>query len=179
MEHSFRHTVIFTTLLCVVCSVLVSAVAVSLRERQQYNQLLDRKKNVLAVAGLMEPGERLASEEIDRRFEANLEARVVDLESGDLLEDVDPETFDQRKAAKNPETSRAAPENPAKVRRIPDMAVIYLVRGEGERIEGLILPVEGMGLWSTLYGFIALETRRSHHPRPHLLPAQRDPGTGR
>jgi Na+-transporting NADH:ubiquinone oxidoreductase subunit C len=34
---------------------------------------------------------------------------------------------------------------------------VYLVEGE-QGIERIILPVHGYGLWSTLYGFIALES---------------------
>ena len=66
MEHSTRHTVIFTVVLCVVFSVLVSSVAVGLRDRQIENQKLDRIKNVLGVAGLAEPGESLSNDELNR-----------------------------------------------------------------------------------------------------------------
>ncbi|MBW2315854.1 MAG: Na(+)-translocating NADH-quinone reductase subunit C [Deltaproteobacteria bacterium] len=156
MEHDARYTVAFTALLCVVCSALVSAVAVGLRERQEENRQLDRMKNVLAVSGLVEPGERQERAEIQRRFAEGLEPRVVNLATGAFVEDVDPLAYDQRKAAADPDTSRPAPKNPARVRRLPEHAVIYLLRREG-RVEGIILPVEGMGLWSTLYGFLALE----------------------
>jgi Na+-transporting NADH:ubiquinone oxidoreductase subunit C len=36
------------------------------------------------------------------------------------------------------------------------MALIFVLR-DGDRTEGLVLPVEGYGLWSTLYGYLALE----------------------
>ena len=51
MEHSPARTVIFTTVLCVVFSVIVSAVAVNLEDRQKENKRLDRIKNVLLVSG--------------------------------------------------------------------------------------------------------------------------------
>ncbi len=35
-------------------------------------------------------------------------------------------------------------------------APVYLVRNDGE-IEQVILPVEGAGLWATMYGFLAVE----------------------
>jgi Na+-transporting NADH:ubiquinone oxidoreductase subunit C len=146
---------IFTTLLCVVFSVLVSSVSVALRDRQQENRRLDKIKNVLGVAGLMEPGERLGREELSRRFEANLLPRIVDLETGQYVDRADPMLFDQRKAAKDPERSRSAPENPAKVRRVPDEALVFLLM-DGDELAGLIVPIEGYGLWSTLYGYLAL-----------------------
>jgi Na+-transporting NADH:ubiquinone oxidoreductase subunit C len=45
----------------------------------------------------------------------------------------------------------------AKISRRENYAVIYLVEGEGGELDKIILPVHGYGLWSTLYGFVALE----------------------
>jgi Na+-transporting NADH:ubiquinone oxidoreductase subunit C len=148
--------VIFTTLLCVVFSLMVSVVAVVLEERQEENRRLNRIKNVLGVAGLLEPGERISRDEMSRRFEERLEPRIVDLQEGRILEGVDAMAFDQRAAASDPSRSREAPENAAKVRRIPNQALIFEMR-DGDQVEGLVLPVEGYGLWSTLYGYLALE----------------------
>jgi len=156
VEHSTRHTVIFTTLLCVVFSVVVSAVAVSLHDRQEENKRLDRIKNVLGVAGLAKPGETLSPEELSGRFEAGLEAIVVELATGQVADGIDPLSFDQRKAAKDPERSRPADTNRAKVRRVPNHAVVYLIK-DGDEVTGFVLPIEGYGLWSTLYGYLAIE----------------------
>ena len=49
---SIRHTLLVATVLCVVCSVLVSGSAVGLRGRQEANKQLDQQKNVLIAAGL-------------------------------------------------------------------------------------------------------------------------------
>ncbi|MCP3986317.1 MAG: Na(+)-translocating NADH-quinone reductase subunit C [bacterium] len=156
MEHSTRHTVIFTTLLCVVFSVVVSTVAVSLHDRQEENKRLDRIKNVLGVAGLAEPGERLSPDDLNGRFESGLEPVVVEMTTGQGVGGIDPLSFDQRKAAKDPERSRPAEDNRAKVRRVPNHAVVYLIK-EGDQVTGFVLPIEGYGLWSTLYGYLAIE----------------------
>ena len=159
MEHSARHTVIFTTLLCVVFSVLVSAVSVALKDRQEENKRLDKIKNVLSVAGLIRPGESLNRDELAQRFEARLKPRIVDLSTGEYVDVDDPMSFDQRKAQSDPERSTRAPDNAAKVRRLPNQALIFLLMDrEGEEVEGIVLPVEGYGLWSTLYGYLALGT---------------------
>ena len=156
MEHSTRHTVIFTTLLCVVFSVVVSTVAVSLHDRQEENKRLDRIKNVLGVAGLAEPGEKLSPDELNARFESGLEAVVIDMVSGQVVEGIDPLSFDQRKASKDPERSRPASANRAKVRRVPNHAVVYLIK-DADEVTGFVLPISGYGLWSTLYGYLAIE----------------------
>jgi Na+-transporting NADH:ubiquinone oxidoreductase subunit C len=156
VERSARHTIVFTATLCLVFSLLVSSVSVALRDRQEENRRLGRIKNVLAVAGLLQPAERPSRAEIQARFEANVVPRVVDLASGRTLDDVDALAFDPRRAARDPELSRPAPENAAKVRRVPHRALIFHLV-EDDRVTGLILPVEGYGLWSTLYGYLALE----------------------
>ena len=156
MEHSARHTIIFTTLLCVGFSVLVSSVAVGLRDRQIENQRLDRIRNVLAVAGLAEPRASLSADELNSRFEAGLEAHIIELASGQQIEGVDALAYDQRRAAKDPDQSRPAPTNRAKVRRVPDRALVYRIK-DGDELTGVVLPISGYGLWSTLYGYLALE----------------------
>lgn len=155
MAHSVRHTLVFAFGICFVCSLVVSSVSVALRERQQQNKLLDQQRNVLVVAGLATREEGLSREEVGRLFAENLRPRIVHLESGSYADDVDPLAFDQRKASVDPSTSRPAPENPARVRRVPDHGRVFLVVPEGE-VETIILPIEGMGLWSTLYGYLAL-----------------------
>ncbi|MBT4099470.1 MAG: Na(+)-translocating NADH-quinone reductase subunit C, partial [Gemmatimonadetes bacterium] len=74
--------------LCVVCSVLVSGAAVVLKPTQVANKLEDKKKNILSAAGLYEEGADVAA-----LFE-QIEARVVDLQSGQYMDDMDPGTFD-------------------------------------------------------------------------------------
>ena len=39
--------------LCVVCSIVVSAAAVVLKPAQEVNKTLDRKRNILAAAGML------------------------------------------------------------------------------------------------------------------------------
>ena len=156
-QHSTGYIFGFAAGVCLVCSIIVSGAAVSLKSLQEENKLLDKQKKVLTVAGLMMEGEDLPKEEITKRFEENISAKVVDLETGNYASGVDAASFDQRKASADPATSSEAPENAAKVRRIPNNALIYHVMNDGE-VSKIILPVEGKGLWSTLYGFVALET---------------------
>lgn len=157
MQRSVAYTLAFATAICVVCGVVVSTAAVQLADRQQANARLDKNRKVLEAAGLAEPGARLAAEEVAERFAA-IEAKVIELGTGAEAPEIDPAIFDQQEAASDPERSRRAPRNRALVQRVPEHALVYELRdGEG-RLEKVILPVEGKGLWSTLYGFIALES---------------------
>ena len=156
MQRSPLYTILFATAVCIVCAVVVSSSAVSLKERQDFNSALEKQRNVLIAAGLLGDDEKVSPEEIENRF-ATIRGVVVDLETGDEAPDIDPKTFDQKKRATDPATSRVAPANTALVKRLPDYALVYLVEGEAGAIDMIILPIEGYGLWSTLYGFVALD----------------------
>ncbi len=131
----------------------------ALKDIQELNKQLDRKSKVLVLAGLMEEGEALPAETIEARFADNVNPRLVDLRSGDFIETTEEElaTFDQLKASKDPAQSETAEAgNRAGVARVPHHALLYLV-GKGDDVDLMVIPIEGKGLWSTLYGFIALE----------------------
>ncbi|GIS02472.1 MAG: hypothetical protein CM15mP103_10230 [Gammaproteobacteria bacterium] len=42
--------------------------------------------------------------------------------------------------------------------RREDQALVYLVRDDAGGLDKIILPIRGYGLWSTMYGFMALES---------------------
>ena len=144
---------------CLVCSVLVSAAAVSLRPTQAINKTLDKKRNILMAAGLLKSGEVASGERIDELYQ-NINTRVVDLATGEYVDGVDPIEYDQRRAAKDPAQSELVPSDVdiANVKRRALQASVYLVSQKG-KIKKVILPVHGLGLWSTLYGFVALDSR--------------------
>lgn len=154
--NSTGYIVGFATALCGVCAIFVASAAVGLKERQEINKLLDRQEKVLKVAGLAEADEYLSSAEIKSRYEASIKARLVNLETGEYVEGEDAEAFDQRKATKDPSQSKAVPSNLAQVTRVPNKGVVYQVIDNGQ-VKTLVLPIVGNGLWSTMYGFLALE----------------------
>ena len=155
MERSVGYTLRFAAVVGVVTSAVVATASVVLSDRQEQNRLLDRQRKVLEVVGLSAPGETLSRVEVARRFQEDMRTLVVDLETGEVADDIDPERFDQRRASQDPARSRPAPENDAGVSRLPDHALVYQLVRDGE-IEALVLPFEGVGLWSTMYGFVAL-----------------------
>jgi Na+-transporting NADH:ubiquinone oxidoreductase subunit C len=149
---SIGKTITVTVLLCVVCSVIVSAAAVLLKPQQIANKELDRKSNILAAAGLMD-----STKSVDELFQ-QITTKVVDLETGKFTDAVNAATFDARKASKDPAMSSALPReiDIASIKRQAKYQTVYLVEKEG-KLQTVILPVHGYGLWSTLYGFLALE----------------------
>lgn len=150
---SLEKTIAIAVSLCLVCAVLVSFAAVALKPLQIYNKEMDMKQNILDVAGLLDEGG-----DIEKAFAEKIEAKLVDLETGDYIEGIDVAEYDQRKAAKDPVQGIAIPKEKdiAHIRVKAKYAKVYLVK-DGEAIKSIILPINGYGLWSTLYGFLSLD----------------------
>tara|TARA_B100001109_G_scaffold94721_2_gene76956 strand:+ start:14812 stop:15606 length:795 start_codon:yes stop_codon:yes gene_type:complete len=158
---SIQKTLLVAILLCLVCSVIVAGAAVSLKPLQQANKVADRKQNILAAAGILQPGV-----DIDEQFK-QVTTRIVNLEAGryateaELAEikeaGLDPKNYDQSKASKMPELSEKLQDDPASIKRQADYAPVYILENSAGEIEKIIMPVHGYGLWSTLYGFLALK----------------------
>lgn len=159
-------TLLVATVLCIVCSIVVSTAAVVLKPEQVANKVADKKRNILAAAGMLEEGA-----DIDKLFE-NIDIKFVDIQTGEYLTDQNadepweqailenPARYDQQKAAKTPgqNIKVAASDDIASIKRKAKYATVYLAKDEAGEVKTIILPVHGYGLWSTLYGFLALET---------------------
>ena len=144
-------TIVVAVGLCLVASMVVSAAAVSLRPLQERNAALDKQVNILQVAGLYEEGIDVAE-----AFTA-FEPHVLELATGTFTEAYDAASFDDRAAADDASLSTALTDDPASIGRQANFVTVYLLRNDDGSLDKVILPVYGYGLWSTLYGFMALE----------------------
>ena len=144
-------TVIVATALCFVCSMVVSFAAVNLKSIQEVNKAIDKQKNILQVAGVYHEGI-----DVNKTF-SSFQPLVVDLNSGKFTDKFDPFIFDDKKAAQDPLLSVSLENDPASIGRRTNYATIYLLKKDDGSLDKVILPIHGYGLWSTLYGFIALE----------------------
>ncbi len=148
---SVAKTVFVAVALCLVASMIVSAAAVTLRPLQEANALQDKQISILQVAGVYDQ-----SEDISAAFE-QFEPRVLELATGQFTDRFDPVTFDDTAAADDPALSRALVDDPAGIGRQSNYVTVYLKRDASGNIDKVVLPIYGYGLWSTLYGLIAVE----------------------
>lgn len=161
---SMTKTFIVAASVCGVCSVIVCTAAVLLKPIQDKAREADKKRNVLFAAGVEEwEGKKLGklnAEEIIAAFDAEIESRWLHVETGKFVDekDVPPEALDEAKAAKSADEqiSTEISEDLARIKRRANYRQVFLKSKDG-RIETLILPIHGKGLWSTMYGFIALD----------------------
>lgn len=137
--------------LCVICSILVSAAAVGLSSRQERNKVEEKRKNILQAAGIYQEGVP-----VEDQF-SNIKPRIVDLQTGEFSDAFDAATFDSRRVARDPATSYRIPAalDLADIKTRSRYKDVYLLMVD-DRLQQLILPVHGKGLWSTMYGFVSL-----------------------
>lgn len=144
---------------CIVCSILVSTAAVTLKGKQDDNKKLDRIRNILAAGDLLEKGKKIRN-----IYEKYIDAQLVDLSTGETVpadkytQSLNVTNFDIRTMANNPKYSKVIPPNQdlAQIKRMPLYMPVYFVKENGD-VQEIILSVYGKGLWSTMYGFLALD----------------------
>jgi Na+-transporting NADH:ubiquinone oxidoreductase subunit C len=97
-------------------------------------------------------------------YEEKVQPLMIDLSTGETVpeetfnEILNITDFDIKTVADSPQYGKMIPQEKdmAKINRMPKQMVVYLVK-EGSAIDKIVLSVYGQGLWSTMYGFIALD----------------------
>ena len=158
-KDSLANTFLIAVFLCLVCSIVVSSLSVSLKPMQQLNKELDQKKNILRAAGLLPADQNISADgrSIEELF-AEFTVRAVDLRTGEYVDDVDVTNYDPIRAASDAAISIALTpqEDIATLRRRENVSLVYL-KATPSGIDKVVLPVRGYGLWGTLYGYLALD----------------------
>lgn len=150
---SIANILIVAITLSLVASILVAGTAIALKPVQEINEARYRQQIVLDVAGRWSPGA-----DIDALF-ADIEARMVDLETGEYTDAISAQDFDAIAAAKDPDTGIVIPavDDVANIRQRARYAVVYLAPADAGS-EQVILPIYGAGLWSTMRGYLSIDS---------------------
>jgi Na+-transporting NADH:ubiquinone oxidoreductase subunit C len=156
-NNSVTKTVVVAFTMCIVCSALVAGAAIGLRDLQVANQSLDTKKSLLLSSGMLK-NTKASAEEVLEMY-SKIDVKLVDFETGDYVEGIEPETFSEAKAAKTSDLGLFIPANEdiAKIKIRSKYGKVYLAKNDAGELDMIILPVHGKGLWSTMYGFLALD----------------------
>ncbi|PTD95938.1 Na(+)-translocating NADH-quinone reductase subunit C [Pseudothauera lacus] len=156
-KESTSRTLAVALAVSLVSSVFVAGAAVSLKPLQTENRLLDKQRSIAAIAGI--GGAELSARELRELFGTTIQARLVDLQSGEFSDRFDATSFDALKSAKDPQLSVVLPkrEDIASIKRREQFTTVYLIESPDGGIDTLILPIRGYGLWSTLHGFLAIK----------------------
>ncbi|MDR0563686.1 MAG: Na(+)-translocating NADH-quinone reductase subunit C [Azoarcus sp.] len=156
-KESTVRTLAVALVVSLVASVFVAGSAVTLKPLQEQNKLLDKQRSILAIAGI--DSTPLSGDEIRDIFQKRITAEVINLETGETDSSLDAEKFDPLAAARDPNQSVAlsGDQDIASIKRREKFTTVYRLKSEDGQLQSYILPVRGYGLWSTLYGFLALK----------------------
>jgi len=122
-------SLIFSAVLCLVCSLLLTAAATGLKGYQQENVELDRRRNLLKSVNLVAAGGDYSAEDIRRLYDANIAEIAVD------------------------RSGRVVPAGEDTGVSLP----VYLYQ-TGDAIQAYIIPINTRGLWGKIKGYMALES---------------------
>ena len=142
MQHSKPYSIGFILIITALFGLLLALAASALRERQQFNEEVNVKRNILMAVGVLDRDREMELEEIDAMYQESVQSFAVDPE-GTIVEGVSGESLDLEVVLQDPDTSQ---------HRYP---VFVATDAGGSTVYAI--PVFGKGLWSTLYGYLALE----------------------
>ncbi|HDR03993.1 MAG TPA: NADH:ubiquinone reductase (Na(+)-transporting) subunit C [Candidatus Marinimicrobia bacterium] len=132
--HSNRYTLLFAAAVTIVASILLASAATFLKPLQDRNEALNVKKNILKAAGLVnEHSHKYSADEIEKMYAEKIREQIIDSKGNHLA--VTLKELDPKDTGKFP---------------------IFFDVENGDTA-AVIIPVSGKGLWSTIYGYIALK----------------------
>ncbi|MAC03366.1 MAG: Na(+)-translocating NADH-quinone reductase subunit C [Gammaproteobacteria bacterium] len=135
---------------CIACAVVVSFTAVSVRFEQNLNKENEKKEKILAAAGI-------STTSVKEEFE-KIKTLYVDFQSNELVSVED--SYDHIKASMSLEGSSLVPKEDdiAILKRRENIAPLYVWYDSENKIQKVVLPIRGYGLWGTLYGYLSLDS---------------------
>ena len=130
--HSNNYTLGFVFIVTLVLGTMLSFTKDSVKVLQDQNLKADVQKTILRSLNFDE-SLLLTNESIEQTFKNSIDAKCVNIE-GEIVEC----NIEEVDIEKNVET-------------LP----IY-IRMDNDKVQGIALPIAGKGLWSTIFGYIAL-----------------------
>lgn len=139
MRQSNLYIVIYSAVLTIVCGGLLAWASEGLKDRQQANIALEQKKNILATVMQVKDGD-----DVNAIYAKRVKAYVIDFK-GNVKEGMTP----------NDVALGAEYKKPAEQRLLPVYEIVS--DSDPNKVESVVLPLFGFGLWDNIWGFVSLE----------------------
>ena len=145
-KESNSYVVVFAVTVCVVCSAALALTFNGLKSQIAANKAFDKQKNVLKAVGYWDPsteGEKSRAE-LEELYSETIERVVIRREDGAVVRDMsEREIAEALKAAELERDFR-------------NREFLELFRASRDGETRYVLPTLAYGLWSWLYGFLAV-----------------------
>jgi Na+-transporting NADH:ubiquinone oxidoreductase subunit C len=140
VQQSNLYIIIYAAILTIVCGGLLALAAEGLKEKQQFNVALEQKQNILATVVELKEGQ-----DVNVLYAQLVKEFVVDYQ-GNIKEGIKPQNVNLAAEYKKPAEQRLLP------------IYEFMNASDSSKIDYVVLPVYGFGLWNDIWGFIALES---------------------
>jgi Na+-transporting NADH:ubiquinone oxidoreductase subunit C len=121
-------SILFAAILCLVCSVLLTAASTGLKSFQQRNMAVDRQKNILKAVGIVQDDRKIDPDQIESLFQQKVKQLWVTAEGRIADTDESPE------------------------HRLPLYAQV-----DNGKVAAYVVPINTRGLWGKIHGYLAIE----------------------
>jgi Na+-transporting NADH:ubiquinone oxidoreductase subunit C len=140
VRQSNLYIVIYAAILTIVCGGLLALASEGLKEKQQANIELERKQNILSTVMQLKE-----EDDVSQIYSDRVQERVIDFQ-GNVKEGMKASAIDIAKEYKKKPEDRLLPVYEFKSKNDPS------------KVENVVLPVYGYGLWNNIWGFVALQS---------------------
>lgn len=140
MRQSNVYIIIYAAILTVICGGLLALASEGLKEKQQFNVALEQKKNILSTVVEIKEGQ-----DVNTIYAQRVKEFVVDFE-GNVKQGLRPQEVNLAAEYKKPARERLLP------------IYEFMNEADSSKIDYVVLPVYGFGLWNDIWGFVALES---------------------
>jgi Na+-transporting NADH:ubiquinone oxidoreductase subunit C len=135
-----KYTLGFIGIVALVCALLLSVAATALKSRQEANVVIDKKRNILKAFQIL-PDKAKPQQILD--IYASQVVELVVNAAGEEVAGEEAFKLNPREEERKPEAEQLYP--------------LFVLKDAQGEVAGYAVPIFGKGLWSTLYGYIALE----------------------
>lgn len=140
MRQSNLYIIIYSALLTVACGGLLAFASISLKDRQDANVALEQKGNILSTVTTLPEGT-----DVQQFYNKRIRGFVVDAR-GEVVPNLEPSKVVVA----------------AEYKKKPDQRVLpvyeFVSETDPNKVEAVVVPVYGYGLWNNIWGFVALES---------------------
>lgn len=146
----------FVIVITVICALIIATAAVVLKPAQQQQVLANVQMNVLKVSGI-----EYTPSTLDETYSKHIVTKYVDRKTGDFMQLPEGVRYEDILTSSKYEqyrTTLTSEQNlpGLKDNLISDIQQVFLVKGDNGEVEKVVLPFYGNGLWSVMYGFLAV-----------------------
>jgi Na+-transporting NADH:ubiquinone oxidoreductase subunit C len=140
VRQSNTYIIVYSAILTVVCAGVLAFASISLKDRQDANIALEQKTNILSTVMPISEGA-----DIPVLYAKRIKGFVIDY-NGNVVPNIEPAKITVASEYKKKAEERVLP------------VYEFLNEADPTKVEAVVLPVYGYGLWNNIWGFVALES---------------------